>query len=245
MAEAAFSIESMARGYHIYESVWTAVTGEEFLCRREIGNSSDSFAVAVAKGDGTTIGHLPRKISCVCSLFLRQGGSIVCRVTGSKRYSVDLAQGGLEIPCRLTFQCDRLLVQKTKKLIKSKLEIEISETDVQPIKKSSDVVNHAFSPNPSTPSSTPHVPGVAVDTNGKKQWIRSVGIELSTDDKRDLLSGNKLDDRFINVAQQLLKKQFPNLAGLNCTLLQAKDQPKDDTDKKRYKLYIHVEITGL
>ncbi len=85
-----------------------------------------------------------------------------------KRYSVDLAQGGLEIPCRLTFQCDRLLVQKTKTLIKSKLEIEISETDVQPINKSSDVVNHAFSPNLSTPASTPHVPGVAVDTNGKK-----------------------------------------------------------------------------
>ncbi len=50
MAEAAFSIESMTRGYHIYKSVWTAVTGEEFL---EIGNSSDYFAVVVAKGYGT------------------------------------------------------------------------------------------------------------------------------------------------------------------------------------------------
>ena len=32
---------------------------------------------------GTIIGHIPQRISHVCSLFLRRGGQISCKVTGS------------------------------------------------------------------------------------------------------------------------------------------------------------------
>ena len=35
--------------------------------------------------------------------FLRRGGSITSQVNGHRRYSSDLPQGGLEIPCVLTF----------------------------------------------------------------------------------------------------------------------------------------------
>ena len=61
-----FQKESCVRGYHLYKDVWNAVLGEELLCRRGAGNSSDLYTVAVLK-DGTTIGHLPRKISARCS----------------------------------------------------------------------------------------------------------------------------------------------------------------------------------
>ena len=44
-----------------------------------------------------TVGHVPKKISSVCSMFLRRGGAIKCHVTASKRHSKDLSQGGLEI----------------------------------------------------------------------------------------------------------------------------------------------------
>ena len=57
-------------------------------------NLADRFAVAVMKG-GTVVGHIPRKISNVCSIFIRKGGSIFCLTTGS-RFSSDLPQGGLE-----------------------------------------------------------------------------------------------------------------------------------------------------
>ena len=83
------------RGYHAYKDIWTAVVGEELPCQREVSNWVDVFAVAVMRGE-TVVGHVPKKISSVCSLYLRQDGSIVCRVTGSRRYSEDLAQGGLE-----------------------------------------------------------------------------------------------------------------------------------------------------
>ena len=50
-----------------------------------------------------TVGHIPRRLSAICSLFIRQGGAINCRVNGHRRYPADLPQGGLEIPRILTF----------------------------------------------------------------------------------------------------------------------------------------------
>ena len=41
----------------------------------EDGNRVDPFAVAVMRG-GAVIGHVPRKISSIRSLYLRRGGSI-------------------------------------------------------------------------------------------------------------------------------------------------------------------------
>ena len=50
------------------------------------------------------VGHLPKKISLICRLFLeREGSSIQCQVTSTRRYSGDLPLGGLEIPCQLHF----------------------------------------------------------------------------------------------------------------------------------------------
>ena len=108
---------SCVRGYHIYISIWDAVIGEELPCERETGNERDRYAVAVIKA-GATIGHLPRKVSRPCSLFLRRGNSITCRVTGHRRYSSDLPQGGLEIPCTLLFEGELKDIAKIKKLVK-------------------------------------------------------------------------------------------------------------------------------
>ena len=48
-----FSVEAMVRGYHIYRSVWEAAVGEQLNCIREVGNRSDTFAVAVVKANDT------------------------------------------------------------------------------------------------------------------------------------------------------------------------------------------------
>ena len=102
MVESAFSIEAV-RGYHIYRDIWTTVVNEVLGCQREPFNAANLFAVAVVKED-TTVGHVPRKISAICLLFLRKNSMILCKVTGSRRYSEDLPQGGLEIPCTLKFR---------------------------------------------------------------------------------------------------------------------------------------------
>ena len=70
-------MEAMIRGYHEYQSIWKAEIGENLTCIREPGNVRDPYAVVVIKSESSTIvGHVPRKISAICSLFLRKGGSI-------------------------------------------------------------------------------------------------------------------------------------------------------------------------
>ena len=81
-------------------------------------NLEDPYAVAVVTS-GTTVGHVPRAISAVCHFFLRKSGTIHCQVTGSRWYSSDLPQGGLEIPCILTFSGKEKDINKVKKLLKN------------------------------------------------------------------------------------------------------------------------------
>ena len=92
--------------------------GEVLACEREPVNAADRYAVAVKK-EGTTVGHLHLKLSRVCSLFLRRGGTIDCTVTGRREYSADLAQGGLEIPCSLVFKATPREILKLKKVWKN------------------------------------------------------------------------------------------------------------------------------
>ena len=91
-AKSTTTLSSCVRGHHIYKDVWDPVVGEKLDCRRECGNVQDRYAVAVVRthvgpkhkrrrrkteNAVITVGHLPRKISCVCSLFLRRGGTLV------------------------------------------------------------------------------------------------------------------------------------------------------------------------
>ena len=72
-----FGVESIIRGYHEYQMIWNnPLIGEELPCECEPGNSHDSYAVAVKKEIGTCrrnqiVGHVPRRLSTICSLFIR------------------------------------------------------------------------------------------------------------------------------------------------------------------------------
>ena len=116
---------SCVRGYHVYGESWVAVLGEELHCEREVGNIMDWYAVRVKKlGTSETVGYLPRKISRRCSMFLQSGGDIIATVTGSRRYSSDLVQGGIKIPCILTFRGSRKEIMKLKKLKELKKRLQ-------------------------------------------------------------------------------------------------------------------------
>ena len=110
------SVTSCVRGYHEYQDIWTPFIGETLLRGREEDNSHDRYAVAIYKL-ATVVGHVPHTISYLCSLFIRRGGRIKCAVIGNRRYSRDLVQGGVEIPCKYTFTHDGQLeeVEKVEK----------------------------------------------------------------------------------------------------------------------------------
>ena len=65
---AAYEMESCLQDYHVYKDIWAAMIVEVLLWEREPFNDVDRYAVAVLKDD-TTIGHIPKKISRICSLF--------------------------------------------------------------------------------------------------------------------------------------------------------------------------------
>ena len=97
-----FTTDSVIRGYHEYRNIWEAAFGEVLQCQRERTNRHDPYAVAVVK-DGNVVGYVPRKLSAICAIILQRCGRITCQVNGRRQYSRDLPQGGLEVPCMLTF----------------------------------------------------------------------------------------------------------------------------------------------
>jgi len=112
-----FTMDSMIRGYHVYKDIWSTFVGEVLYCRRDVRNHHDPFAVAVCKGT-TVVGHVPRKISATCYVFLgKTGATITGTVTGPRRYSHDLPQGGMEIPWVMKFAGDKIMVNKVKSLL--------------------------------------------------------------------------------------------------------------------------------
>lgn len=114
-----FETESCIQGFHIYKDIWSPLTGEQIKCTREDDNPRDRYAVAVVNSSTETVGHVPRCISAMCSSFLRRGGEICCTVTGSRRYSRDLPQGGLEVPCTLRFMGSSKELKKVKTYFKT------------------------------------------------------------------------------------------------------------------------------
>ena len=130
-----FEIDSCIRGYHGYKEVWTSNGDEILSCTREVGNIHDPYAVSMVHEFGIVVGHVPRKISAVCSLFLLRGGSINCKVTGSRRYSSDLPQGGLELPCCLTFTGSSTMIKKIESLLLQASASQSNNPEQPPKKK--------------------------------------------------------------------------------------------------------------
>ena len=103
--EFSFTVEYCVRGYHIFQSFWEAPVGSVLIAKHQDDPQSlihDKFAVALVNNDSLTVGHIPKFMSKLTYFFLKHGGHMKCEITGGKKYSKNLEQGGLEIPARLT-----------------------------------------------------------------------------------------------------------------------------------------------
>lgn len=123
--------ESCVRGYHVYKSIWTAEIGETLVTKPEFGNSHDPYALAVVDNNNIIVGHLPRNIAALCHLFLRGNETIIVQITGKRRFSADLPQGGLELPCSLIFDGETKDILKVKKLLCAAPTLPVEVSDKQ------------------------------------------------------------------------------------------------------------------
>ena len=189
-------------------------SGEELTCSRDTENTKDPFAVAV-KHRTAIVGHVPRKISAACALFIARKGTISCTIAGSRRFSADLPQGGLGVPCVFTFIGDSKDIIKIKKLVchprKTTAREADKENDPPQKKRKIEVIDIN---NMDIPDSKPIDP----------VWIKFKGMCLTEADKDRIISGETLTDLHINVAQELIKRQFPHISGLQSTLVLPKTQ---------------------
>ena len=133
-----FSTDTVIRGHHINKEIWAPVIGECVQHEIEPGNDHNLYAVAMRKYD-RIVGHVPRTISTLCHLFLSSGGTINCTVNGVRRYSTDLPQGGLDVPCKLTFRGNQAMIETIRRLLpkrpKDPPSIVIKSSIVKPLKK--------------------------------------------------------------------------------------------------------------
>ena len=159
---------------------------------------------------GTTIiGHVPWKISAACSLFLRQKGTIQCSITGTQMYSADLPQGGLEVPCVLKFNGEPQYVAKVKKLLTPSND---DDDDIQQANKKRRI----------EPDTIIVEEMELKNYDPAKLWLSLNHLDLTEADRDIITSGEKLNDKHINFAQEILKRQFRKLQGLQSTLCLSK-----------------------
>ncbi len=117
MAASTLEIEYVVRGYHEYMRFWTPQIDEILSTEIEGSNLHDRYAVAVQNEELGTVGHVPKKISRLCHSFLSRGGDIEVRILGRRKRS-DLPQGGLDVPCLLTFNGKQQLVRRLRRALK-------------------------------------------------------------------------------------------------------------------------------
>ena len=116
-------MDSAIRGFHVYSTVWAPVLHEQLYSSQDHGNTRDQFAVALVKtstgstGPPVTVGHVPKEISRICWYFIQHDGEITCEVTGVDKRRSPLVQGGMEIPCKLTFIGKKKHIKKVKKIL--------------------------------------------------------------------------------------------------------------------------------
>ena len=67
---------------------------------------------------------------------------------------------------------------------------------------------------------------IDVPNFSEERWLQLNDNCLSQVNKKELRNGKRLSDLHINYAQALLQKQFPELGGLHCSLLQEKPKCK-------------------
>ena len=70
----------------MYQDEWTPVLDATLLCCCDLTNVHDPFVIKVMIA-GSTVGHLPKKISSTCLLLITKGGIIIysCKVSDTNR----------------------------------------------------------------------------------------------------------------------------------------------------------------
>ena len=77
---------SCIRGYHECQREWEPIHGDTLECKCETSNHKTRYAVTMLK-DIKTVGHSPKKISKICSLFFKGEEALSSLLLGNTRFT--------------------------------------------------------------------------------------------------------------------------------------------------------------
>lgn len=122
-----YSSASKRWGYHIYQSVWKAVFGEELACQAKGSERPISGGGDERQKDRC---HVPKRISAVCSMFPQEDGLILCWVnnpgacliqttfpSSTQNPTVDLININPNRRCRVTIKAENAAGRGTESYI--------------------------------------------------------------------------------------------------------------------------------
>ena len=117
------------RGFHYYRCCWTPDLGEELICQHDDSNPFNVFAIKTwSQENGGTYGHLPKEISRATKFLIDMGALVFVEVSSNHYRRSPLAQGGLEISCRLSVKLavatikNNMLVDRYKQILEELYE---------------------------------------------------------------------------------------------------------------------------
>ena len=131
-------------------------------------------------------------------------------VTGTPRYSRDLVQGGLEVPCTLIFKGEPSKIEKVKGLLKeNKSKIASSEAESKDnSKEEQPVASNEVKDVEIISDQEFHSSPKRQRTDCESEWVCLGGMSLQVKDKDIIIQGEKLTDKHMNASQKLLKEQL-------------------------------------
>ena len=130
-----FDVVSML--YHIYQTQWNDGIGARLTTVPETrlgALAKDKYAIAmINSGKAVAVGHVSKFLTKLTFFFLQNGGKQHITLTGPRRYSVGLKQGGSELLAdvcftslneKLFFQMKEKTLEEVQKYEKQKKEVE-------------------------------------------------------------------------------------------------------------------------
>jgi len=144
-------------------------------------------------------------------------GTINCEITGRRRYSRGIPQGGLEIPCRLIFEgLEKYVNMASNKLEKLKAKDKIARDALLETKNEAMnavmqwVYKKTKQPKLCDVQGNEEV-SIGKEAGENSEWVQIFAVTLKIIDRTQLLTGEQLTDVHINAAQKLLLYQFPRI----------------------------------
>jgi len=146
-------------------------------------------------------------------------------LTGSRGYSHDIPEGGIEIPCDYIFSGSALLTEKTIGRLKELQEkvpairniLDCTTIILFPTPKICVIADDACAV-PVVSSTESNLSAPLVDS----VWVKIEDITLKNSNKAIVEQDLELTDLHIKCAQRLLQGQFPKQNSLKLSLLQSK-----------------------